>query len=243
MLVNSPILVSILFIATVIFTLILFTQAIRNANTLETRKKTIPILYGLFVWLALQIILSLNNVYSANLNAFPPKIFLFGILPAFIMILLLFNTRKGTQFADSLPLKYLTYLHIIRIPVELVLYWLFVNKAVPELMTFAGRNFDILSGITAPIIAYFGITKGIINTKLVIVWNIICLMLLINIVVHAFLSAPTPLQQFAFDQPNIAIFYFPFSLLPTFIVPIVFIAHLISIRQLLLDKYATSKTL
>jgi hypothetical protein len=236
MLTQSPILVSILFILTVVLTFIFCMKIIGNSNTITTQKKSIPIFLGLSLWLAIQIILSLNNVYSANLNAFPPKILLFGILPAFLMILLLITTSKGRQFVDSLPLKYLTNLHIIRIPVELVLYWLFINKAVPELMTFEGRNFDILSGITAPIIIYFGFVKSKINKKLILVWNIICLLLLINIVIIAFLSTPTPVQQFAFNQPNIAIFYFPFSLLPTFIVPIVFAAHLISIRQILLNK-------
>lgn len=49
-------------------------------------------------------------------------------------------------------------------------------------------------------------------------------------------STPSPLQKFAFDQPSIAILYFPFSWLPTFIVPIVLLGHLVSIRQLLKEK-------
>jgi hypothetical protein len=236
MLINSPILVSLLFIHTVIATLLFFTNVIKNSNDSKTRKKVIPIIGGLFIWLAIQIILSLNNVYSTNLNAFPPKIFLFGILPTFLGITVLFTTASGKQFIDSLPLKHLIYLNIVRVPVEIVLYWLFVNKAVPELMTFAGRNFDILSGITAPFIAYYCITRQTWFKQILLAWNIICLLLLINIVITAFLSAPTPLQQFAFNQPNIAIFYFPFSLLPTFVVPIVLLGHLASIRQLVLGK-------
>jgi hypothetical protein len=49
-------------------------------------------------------------------------------------------------------------------------------------------------------------------------------------------STPSPLQKIAFDQPNIAILNFPFSWLPTFIVPIVLLGHLVSIRQLLKEK-------
>ena len=155
-----------------------------------------------------------------------------GILPPLLTIVLLFSTIKGRRFIDSLPLQKLTYLHIVRIPVEIVLYWLYLHKAVPELMTFEGRNFDILAGITAPILAYFGLTKAKWNHRIILVWNFICLGLLINIVVNALLSARTPIQQFAFDQPNIAIEYFPFSWLPTFIVPVVLFGHLVSIRQL-----------
>ena len=55
----------------------------------------------------------------------------------------------------------------------------------------------------------------------------------INIVVNAILSAPFTFQQFAFDQPNVAVLYFPFVWLPCFIVPVVLFSHLVLIRQLL----------
>ena len=46
------------------------------------------------------------------------------------------------------------------------------------------------------------------------------------------------LQQFAFSQPNIAILYFPFSLLPACVVPLVALAHLVAIRRLLREHGA-----
>jgi hypothetical protein len=191
---------------------------------------------GLTIWLGIQAGLTLENVYNTDTDSFPPKIMLIGISPPVLTIILLFLTSKGRQFMDSLPIKNLTYLNIVRIPVEIVLFWLFLNKAVPELMTFEGRNWDIIAGITAPFIAYFGIRKNRVNRKLLLWWNIICLGLLINIVVNALFSTPSPIQKFAFDQPNIAILNFPFSWLPTFIVPVVFFGHLVSIRQILRQK-------
>jgi hypothetical protein len=99
-------------------------------------------------------------------------------------------------------------------------------------MTFAGRNFDIIAGITAPIIAFLCFkAKTVTRKRLFIAWHIISLLLLMNIVIHAILSVPSPFQQLAFDQPNIAIFYFPFIWLPTVVVPIVFLSHLASIRK------------
>jgi hypothetical protein len=65
------------------------------------------------------------------------------------------------------------------------------------------------------------------------VWNFICLGLLLNIVINAILAAPFPFQQFAFDQPNRGVLYFPFIWLPGFIVPAVLLSHLVNIRQLL----------
>jgi hypothetical protein len=233
---NLPIYISLTFTLTTVATLLLFVWAIRHSNAVTTRKKAIPVFIGLSIWLMIQSILTLNNIYNTDTHSFPPKIMLFGILPTILTVLLLFSTQKGRQFIDSLPLQNLTYLHIVRVPVEIVLFWLFLHKTIPALMTFEGRNFDILAGITAPFIAYFGLTKGKLSRQTILIWNIICLGLLMNIVVIALFSAPSPIQKFAFDQPNIAILYFPFSWLPTFIVPIVLLGHLTSIRQLLQSK-------
>jgi hypothetical protein len=59
-----------------------------------------------------------------------------------------------------------------------------------------------------------------------IVWNSLGVLSLLNAVARAMLSAPFRFQQFAFDQPTIAILYFPFVLLPAFIVPAALVCHL-----------------
>ncbi len=233
MIYNLPTYISWSFGITTLITLLLFIWTVKNSNAERTRNNAIPIFIGLTVWLIIQAVLTLKNIYSTDTNLFPPKIMLFGILPTIVAIVLLFSTSKGRQFMDSLPLINLTYLNVVRIPVEIVLLWLFLNKAIPELMTFEGRNFDIIAGITAPIVAYFGLTKTKLTRQTILIWNFICLGLLINIVVNALFSTPSPVQKFAFEQPNIAILNFPFSWLPTFIVPIVLFGHLASIRQLL----------
>lgn len=233
---NLPTYISLAFGITTLATLQLFIWTIRNSNSEHTQKLATPIFIALTLWLTIQAVLSLKNIYNTDLNSFPPKIMLIGILPMLLTIIALFATSKGRQFVDSLPLKNLTYLHIVRIPVEIVLFWLFLNKAIPELMTFEGRNFDILAGISAPFIAYFGLIKTTLKRKIILLWNFICLGLLLNIVVTALFSAPTAIQKFAFDQPNIGVLNFPFSWLPTFIVPIVLFGHLASIRQLLKHK-------
>jgi len=212
-------------------TLILFYFAIKNSRTESSKSKANVILIGLTIWLIIQAVLTFNNFYNTDTKSFPPK-FLFLIIPPLLVILILFTTKKGRSFIDKLPLINLTYLNVVRIPVELVLYWLFLNNTVPELMTFAGRNFDVISGISAPFIAYFDLQKQKIDKKIILVWNFIALGLLMNIVINAILSAPFSFQKFGFDQPNIAILNFPFSWLPAYIVPTVLFGHLASIRKL-----------
>ena len=233
MLHDLPAFISIVFILTTIATLLLFYWTVKNSSAETVRKRSTTILAVLVIWLIIQAVLAINNVYNSDTTSIPPKLLLLGVAPMILTIIFLFITKKGRLFIDSLPLENITWLNIIRIPVELVLLGLFIHKAVPQLMTFEGRNFDILSGITAPFIAWFGFTKNILSRKIILGWNFICLALLANIVINAVLSAPFFLQQFAFDQPNIAILYFPFNWLPAFIVPVVLFGHLVSIRQLI----------
>jgi hypothetical protein len=219
---NLPAYIGITFILTTLLTVFFFYKAANNS------KATGLILIS---WLIIQSFISISGFYTV-IDSTPPG-FVLLVLPPALFIILLFVTKKGREFLDRLDIKILTLLHVVRIPVELVLFWLFVHKTVPELMTFEGRNFDILSGITAPCIYYFGFVRQKLNRKIILLWNFICLGLLINIVVHAVLSTPFPFQRFAFDQPNIAVLHFPFTWLPCCIVPLVLLSHLVSIRKLL----------
>ena len=227
MLGNLPFYISVLFIFTTILTFIFFISAIRGNNSTKT---VVLVSIIICIWLAIHAILAINFFYTVTDNI-PPR-FTLMTFPPLLTILILFITKSGKRFIDSLSLKILTQLHVVRIFVEVILFWLFLYKYLPKLMTFEGRNFDILAGLSAPFIAYFGFTKKITGRKFLLVWNIICLLLLLNIVANAILSAPFVFQQFAFDQPNIAILYFPFVWLPGFIVPVVLFSHLALIRRL-----------
>lgn len=228
-----PAYITSLFVLTTLLTFIGCVWIIHRASTAATRSKLYKIALGIWVWLTIQAFLAMKGVYHAHPAAMPPRIMLFGILPALLFIAFLFASSAGRQLLDSLPLQPITYLHTIRIPVEICLYALFLHGTVPALMTFEGRNFDIIAGITAPIVAYFYFSRKQLSPRLLLWWNFLCLALLINIVINALLSTPSPIQRFAFDQPNIAVLYFPFACLPVFIVPVVLLAHLTAIRQLL----------
>lgn len=224
---------SFLFIVTTICFLVLTFDLFTGSQNGRLKGMLLRFVVLSLCWLALQALFAIAEVYSTNLKYLPPKIALYGVLPALLMILLLFLSRRGRTFLNEFPLKTLTYIHIIRIPVEITLYLLFLDKQIPELMTFAGLNFDILAGISAPFIYYIAFRNNTVNKRLLVVWNFICLALLLNIVIIALLSAPTPLQLLAFDQPNTAILFFPYVWLPTFIVPLVLFSHLASLRLLL----------
>ncbi len=219
---NLPLGVSILFAATTCLTVWLFFTA---------SNKSRPLLIFLLIWMLLQAVIGLSGFYSVK-GAFPPR-FAFVLGPGLLISVLLFISRRGRRFMDTFLIDKLTILHAIRVPVEITLYFVYTVGLVPLIMTFEGRNLDILSGISAIIIFYIVFRKRKAGDKTLLVWNFLCLGLLINILTIAVLAAETPFQMLAFDQPNRGVTIFPLVWLPTVVVPIVLISHLAAIRQLL----------
>ncbi|WP_080054128.1 hypothetical protein [Spirosoma aerolatum] len=186
---------------------------------------------GVLIWLTSLALLAYNQTFL-HLDARPPGLVLV-IGPPLLFIISLFITPHGRLWIEKLPLSALTVLHVVRVPVELSLYGLYLYHQVPQLMTFEGGNFDILSGLTAPVVAYFTFQRHQLSNRWLLAWNMLALGLVLNIVIHAILSAPLPFQQFGFDQPNVGILKSPYVWLPGFIVPTVFFAHLVAIYRLI----------
>ncbi|MBC7864630.1 MAG: hypothetical protein IAF38_16780 [Bacteroidia bacterium] len=224
-------------IAITLLTIFLFLKSIAKStleNPAHTGKR---IMIFLFFWLALQAAWGFSGFY-ANFTELPPHIFLYGVGPAFLFILavLVFSPwRKGML---KLDLESLTWIHVVRIPVELGLFLLYQLKTIPEEMTFSGRNFDILSGLTAPLMIWLIFKKRSAGKNALIAWNLICLALLVNIVLTAVFSMPYPFQKFGMLQPNKAVFAFPFVWLPTVIVPVVLFSHIASLFKLLSKEHS-----
>ena len=228
MLNGLPFYIPLLFILTTLVTFILFIAAVKRK---DAGNRTVLVSLILVAWLSLHAILSMLGFYTVT-NQTPPR-FMILVVPPFLAILLFFVTEKGRKFIDTLSPEILTQLHVVRVFVEVVLLWLYMYKFIPRLMTFEGRNFDLISGITATLVYYFGFVRRKLEAKTMLVWNFVCLFILLFTVANAVLSVPTPLQQFGFDQPTIAVLYFPFVWLPGIVVPLVIFSHLISIRLLI----------
>jgi len=224
-------------IISILFVIISFVTVWQFYNAANKSKAVIIFLSALLV---LQAIIGLTGFYQSS-QSFPPR-FVLLIAPGIIFTLILFLTKAGRAFVDTLNMRKLTLLHTVRIPVEITLYFVCAAKLIPELMTFEGNNYDIISGLTAPAIYYLVfMSKKLSNTAL-LVWNFVCLGLLLNVVVIAILSAQSSFQTLAFDQPNIAVTYFPFVWLPSVVVPIVLVSHLTAIRQLIKNRAAIASS-
>lgn len=221
---NLPFYLPLTFTLTTLFTVGLLFVALKISSR-PVHRYIYPIL---ILWIIIQGILGWQGFYR-QFDASPPHFLLAVIPPNLLTLYLLFRHQR---LLCALPLRLLTFIHVIRIPVEIILFSLYQEGYIPRLMTYEGRNYDILAGMTGPLLAIIAFRGGV-QKRLLLIWNFIALGLLINIVTNAILSAPLPFQKFAFETPNVAVFYFPFIWLPAVIVPTVLFAHLTSILHLL----------
>jgi len=221
--------VSIVFILTTFAAIAFLLRAARRAGLNSLPAKLLVFLLPL--WIFFQTGLAVTGFYQ-EYTSVPPRLVLTGVIPA-VLTVAIYLTIFRKKFVERLPLGALTWVHIIRVPVELVLLWLYYAGQVPQMMTFTGRNFDIAAGIAAPIVGLIAFRQKEPARTLLIAFNVLGLILLANIVSIAALSLPSAMQQLNFEQPNRAVLYFPYVMLPTIVVPIVLFAHMASLIKLL----------
>ena len=226
---DVPMYMNVVFILTTLATVVFFYFA--------TRRNLIALAAVGFL-MAMNALLSLNGFFLDG-QSVPPRIAVV-LLPNILLMLFAFFSRAGKAFIAQIDLRIYTFLHIIRVPVEFTILWLFMHQLMPQSMTFEGRNFDILSGITAPIVGLLAWRAGKPNRRLLLVWNVLCLLLVLQVVTTGILSAPTPFQLLEFAQPNRGVLYFPFVWLPSTVVPIVIFGHLVALQRLTAGEEATS---
>jgi hypothetical protein len=181
------------------------------------------------LWAGIISVLSWNGFF-ANFSKLPPRPALLILIPLPFVFLFAFSST-GTKLLGSVPPQWLVFFQSFRIAVELLLLLAFIKGGLPQQMTFEGRNFDIITGLLALPVGYLVARKKAYSGKLAIVFNIIGIVLLLNILVVAVLSMPTPIRYFMNEPANTLVAEFPFILLPGILVPLAYTLHIFSLRQ------------
>ena len=182
-------------------------------------------LVGLAGWLAVTGVLAGAGV--TELDGGFPRAMLLAILATTVLIVVAHRSR----IADHLSPAHVIALQLFRLPVELVLWRLYVDGSIPIQMTFEGRNFDVLVALTAIPVAILVARSA--SKRVVLGWHLFGLAMLVNIVVTAMLSTPGPLRVFMTEPANVIVGELPFIWLPALLVPIAFASHVVGIRQAL----------
>jgi hypothetical protein len=137
-------------------------------------------------------------------------------------------TAYGRRLALGLPLWVLIGIQGFRLPLELAMHAMYERGVMPEQMSYSGRNFDIVTGITALMVAWL-VRSGRVGRRVVLAWNVLGLLLVLNVVTVGILSTPR-FRLFGDDRVNVFITYPPFVWLPAVMVLAALAGHLIVFR-------------
>jgi len=208
--------------------LVFIAQVLVLAGILVWRRARIGV--GLGIWLGVLAVLA-GQGYFLDFQSMPPRLTLAGLLPL-VAGLLMLPTHGTRHFLAVTPPERLIYLQSFRIVMEIILWALAVQGRAPKLMTFEGRNIDILVGLTAIPIGWMVVERRAWPVWVAAAWNVVGILILANVVIHAQLALPTPFRAFVTEPSTAFLATFPYIWLVGFLVPFAFWLHAGSLVQL-----------
>ena len=169
-------------------------------------------------------------------GGFPPRAFpvLVGLFATNVWLAF---SRTGRALADALSFRWLIGFQVFRFPLELMLHRAMLEGLMPRQMSFEGLNFDIVTGVSAGVIA---LTSGWVTLPRWVYWafNVLGSTLLTLIVGISIVSMPT-FALFGPDRVNTWVFGFPYVYLPVVMVQWALLGHLLVFRKLRMRESET----
>lgn len=201
---------------------------INKSNYADKKKITTVVLIWSAGWLAYLVAISFSGILASF--SFPPRMPLLVVFPALASIFY-FTSRDATKkIIQSSSVYFPVNVQSFRVFVEILIYGAYMDGVLPEIVTFDGRNYDILVGWSAPVIGFL-YEKNALSKKGVLAWNILSLGVL-GFTIFTFVSF------FYFSgssiEPGFMRFVrLPYLLLPGILAPCAIFYHIVSIKQCL----------
>lgn len=223
----------ILFLAVVLIVLAGYNAVLKklSVDKPDRIKKVAMVGGAITLWTIYVFVLSINGFFKTY--TLPPRFPIFLIFPLFIFTAIILYKYRNSEFLATMPKSWAVYFQSFRIFVELLFAGSVAQGILHQEVSLHGYNYDILVGLTAPIIAYLAFNKKIISEKIVLIWNFVGLGVL-AIVVSLFLTTiffPS-VWGVAETWVNPEFATFPYTLVAGFLMPIAVFMHILSIIQL-----------
>jgi hypothetical protein len=180
------------------------------------------------VWFLLALIGAVLGVFDSG--PLPPiALGLAAVLPVVIFGVWYAESAALRQFVLSLDVRFLTVAQTWRVGglVFLLAYW---QGLLPGAFAIPAGLGDMAIGLTAPLVAWMW--KRPYPVKTFVLWNALGILDLVVAVTTGVLCSPSPLGVLAGDVTTRLMGQLPLSLIPTFLVPLFVIFHLISLASI-----------
>lgn len=196
--------------------------------TAARRSRTVVVGAGVVAWFALTALAAASGILR-RFDTFPPPFagFLLAVIAVGIGVAC---SPLGTRLVRGLPLWVLVGFQVFRFLLELLMHRAYVEGVMPVQMSYSGLNYDILSGISAGALGWW-LACGRPPRWVVVAWNVLGFVLLVNIVTVAVLSTPL-FRWFGDERLNTFVAYPPFVWLPAVLVTAALAGHILVWRKL-----------
>ena len=195
----------------------------------STRDATIALVSGgvLSLWAVVATTLAYRGVFEPQAaESFPPV----GTNLVVVLSVLFLSLITSVSLRRLLTRQsQLIRLHVWRL-VGIVFLLLMVSGQVPALWALPAGIGDILVGVTAPWVAHDVETRR--GKRRAVIWNLFGLSDLVVAVGLGIMTSPGPTQVFQTVPTSELMAHFPLALVPTFLVPLAFVLHVVSLWQL-----------
>jgi len=199
------------------------------------RRRTILAGAGIALWLGAQAAAALSG-WLGRFDVRPPPL-LIWFMSMVVMTLALAWSRFGRRFADKLPFVALIGFQAFRLPLELVMHRAVAAGIMPNVMSFTGYNFDIVTGATALPLALYAWRRPL-PRPLIVVWNLTGQALLIIVAMVALAASPI-FRAFGDDQLNVWVTEFPYVWIAVMVAAALF-GHVVTMRKVLAERRAAA---
>jgi len=225
---DIPVGLTLILVLSTITTYLLFLFAISFATDQRVQRSATGVGILVLLWIIFQSTLSLNNWYMDRKSMH----LLFPCITTAVIALVILLLPKIRDWRNALSLRILIAIQLIRIPLEIILWWSADVKQSPASLTIAFGNPDGIIAAMAPIALWLINKKQKRTDKLVLLWNYVGLASLLVLWMRIFFSAPSALQLTSYNAPNYLMVHFPGSWIPSVIIPILLFAHAVVIAQM-----------
>jgi hypothetical protein len=200
------------------------------------RRRTIGAGAGVGIWLAAMAAAALSGWLGRFDLRPPPMVIWFASMV--VMTLALAWSPFGRRFADKLPFAALIGFQAFRLPLELVMHRAVAAGIMPNVMSFTGYNFDIVTGATALPLALYAWRRPL-PRWLLVVWNVTGQLLLFVVAAVALAASPI-FRAFGDDQLNVWVTQFPYVWIAVMVAAALF-GHVVTVRKLLAESRAKAR--
>jgi hypothetical protein len=180
------------------------------------------------VWFLLALVGSVLGVFDSERRP-PVPLGLAAVIPVAVFAFCYLTSVRFREFVLSLDLRMLTVAQTWRVG-GIVFVILYLQGALPGVFALPAGWGDFAIGITAPVVAWYW--KRPFPYRTFLVWNVLGSLDLVTAVSLGVLASATPVGVLAGDVTTRLMGRFPLSLIPTFIVPLLLIFHLISLIRI-----------